>query len=175
MRFFWIGEKGDRADKRRSGIDNLAAALGLKNKDGAGWDMLASFADDPTGAPLRDRKNVTCAPADPTFDGKAFNDLLTSTKTDAGDWAYPVSADVEVRAVPQANGPVIEKPGSVFVRIATENTSNPPTFLRVVTPSGKTGFVSVDSVAPIGNDQLCYVKEAGDWKIGGYVGAGDVP
>jgi len=80
-----------------------------------------------------------------------------------------------VRAVPQANGPVIEKLGSVFVRIATENTSNPPTFLRVVTPSGKTGFVSVDSVAPIGNDQLCYVKEAGDWKIGGYVGAGDVP
>ena len=123
----------------------------------------------------RDRKNVTCAPADPTFDGKAFNDLLTSTKTDAGDWAYPVSADVEVRAVPQANGPVIEKLGSVFVRIATENTSNSPTFLRVVTPSGKTGFVSVDSVAPIGNDQLCYVKEAGDWKIGGYVGAGDVP
>ena len=63
---------------------------------------------------------------------------------------------------------MIEKLGSVFVRIATENASNTPTFLRVVTPSGKTGFVSVDSVAPIGNDQLCYVKEAGDWKIGGY-------
>ena len=63
--FFWIGEKGDRADKRRSGIDNLAAALGLKNKDGAGWDMLASFADDPTGAPLPNRKNAICAPADP--------------------------------------------------------------------------------------------------------------
>lgn len=173
--FFWIGEKGDRADKRRSGIDNLAAALGLKNKDGAGWDMLASFADDPTGAPLPDRKNVICAPADPAFDGKSFNDLLASTKTDAGDWAYPVSADVDVRATPQANAPVIEKLGSVFVRIANENASNAPTFLRVITPSGKTGFVSVDSVAPIGNDQLCYMKEAGDWKIGGYIGAGDVP
>ena len=173
--FFWIGEKGDRADKRRSGIDNLAAALGLKNKDGAGWDMLASFADDPTGAPLPNRKDAICAPADPAFDGKAFNDLLVSTKTDSGDWGYPVSGDVEVRATPQANAPVIEKLGSVFVRIATENSSNAPTFLRVVTPSGKTGFVSVDSVAPIGNDQLCYVKEAGDWKIGGYIGAGDVP
>lgn len=173
--FFWIGEKGDRADKRRSGIDNLAAALGLKNKDGAGWDMLASFADDPTGAPLPNRKDAICAPADPAFDGKAFNDLLASTKTDAGDWAYPVSADVEVRATPQAHAPAIEKLGSVFVRIAAENAPNAPTFLRVVTPSGKTGFVSVDSVAPIGNDQLCYVKEAGDWKIGGYVGAGDVP
>ena len=124
---------------------------------------------------MPNRKNAVCAPADPAFDSKAFNDLLASTKTDVGDWGYPVSADVEVRATPQANAPVIEKLGSVFVRIATENTSNAPTFLRVVTPSGKTGFVSVDSVAPIGNDQLCYVKEAGDWKIGGYIGAGDVP
>jgi hypothetical protein len=173
--FFWIGEKGDRADKRKSGIDNLAAALGLKNKDAAGWDMLASFADDPTGAPLPNRKDSMCAPADPAFDGKAFSELLASTKTDPGDWAYPVSADVEVRAMPQGNAPVIEKLGSVFVRIATENAPNAPTFLRVVTPSGKTGFVSVDSIAPIGNDQLCYVKDAGDWKIGGYIGAGDVP
>jgi hypothetical protein len=173
--FFWIGERGDRADKRKSGIDNLAAALGLKNKDGAGWDMLASFADDPTGAALPNRKDTICAPADPAFDSKAFNDLLESTKTDTDDWGYPVSADVEIRATPQPNAPVIEKLGSVFVRIATENNSNAPTFLRVVTPSGKTGFVSADSVAPIGNDQLCYVKEAGDWKIGGYIGAGDVP
>jgi hypothetical protein len=37
---FWIGEKGDRADKRRSGVDNLAAALGLSNKEGAGWECL---------------------------------------------------------------------------------------------------------------------------------------
>ena len=65
--FFWIGEKGDRADKRRSGIDNLAAALGLKNKDGAGWDMLASFADDPTGAPLPDRKNADLRTRRPDF------------------------------------------------------------------------------------------------------------
>jgi hypothetical protein len=172
--FFWIGEKGDRADKRRSGIENLAAALGLKNKDGAGWDMLASFADDPTGSPLPDRKNAICAPADPIFNGKAFDELLSSTRTDVGDWGYPVSADVEVRAMPQAHAPVIEKLGSVFVRVATENSSNVPTFLRVVTPTGKTGFVSVDSIAPIGNDQLCYVKDAADWKIGGYIGAGDL-
>lgn len=171
--FFWIGEKGNRADKRRSGIDNLAAALGLNNKDGAGWDMLASFADDPTGAPSPERKDAICTPADPTFDGKAFNELLAATKTDPGEWGYPVSADIEVRATPQANAPVIEKLGAVFVRIMTEGAANVPTFLRIVTPSGKTGFVSVDSIAPIGNDQLCYVKDAGDWKIGGYIGVGE--
>jgi hypothetical protein len=80
-----------------------------------------------------------------------------------------------VRSAPQANSPVIERLGSVFVRIDAETASNAPTFMRVVTPAGKTGFVSVDAIAPIGNDQLCYVKEAGDWKIGGYVGTGDVP
>ena len=173
--FFWLREKGDRADKKKSGIDNLAAALGLNNKDGAGWDMLASFADDPTGAASPEQKGATCAPADPNFDRKAFEALMQSTQTDLGDWGYPVSADIEVRAAPQANAPVVEKLGSAFVRIIAENGPNVPTFLRVVTPSGKTGFVSVDSVAPIGNDQICYAKDASGWKIGGYIGGGDAP
>lgn len=106
--FFWLGEKGDRADKRKSGVDNLAAALGLNSKDGAGWDMLASFAEDPTGSPLPEHKGTLCAPADPTFDGKAFNDLMQATQTDPGDWAYPVADGVEVRTMPQPNAPVIE-------------------------------------------------------------------
>src|SRR5262245_33029122 len=58
--FFWLRENGDRADKNKSGVDNLAAALGLNNKDGAGWDMLASFADDPTSGPLPDRNGALC-------------------------------------------------------------------------------------------------------------------
>ncbi|HEY6023259.1 MAG TPA: hypothetical protein VIV34_03675 [Pseudolabrys sp.] len=171
--FFWVREQGDRADKRKSGIDNLAAALGLNNKDGAGWDMLASYAEDPTGAPSPEHKGAICSPADPGFDGNAFRDLLQSTKTDVGEWGYPVSGDIDVHSAPQANAPVIEKLGATFVRILPENEPNAPTFLRIVTPSGKTGFVSVDSIAPIGNDQICYVKDAGGWKIGGYVGGGD--
>jgi hypothetical protein len=171
--FFWLRENGDRADKSKSGVDNLSAALGLNNKDGAGWDMLASFADDPTGSPLPERNGALCAPADPTFDGKAFNDLMQATQTDVGDWAYPVTRDVEVRALPQPNAPVIEKPGMVLLRAMPEDGANIPTFLRIVTPAGKIGFVLVDTVAPIGNDQLCYVKDSGGWKIGGYIGGGD--
>jgi hypothetical protein len=171
--FFWVRENGDRADKRKSGADNLAAALGLNNKDGAGWDMLASFADDPTGSPSPEHKGALCAPADPIFDGKAFNDLLKATRTDVSDWGYPVSPDVEVHATPQASSPVVDKLGPVFVRVMPEGGSNVPSFLRILTPAGKTGFVSVDSIAPIGNDQICYVKDAGGWKIGGYIGGGD--
>jgi len=171
--FFWERENGDRADKRKPGVDNLAAALGLNNKDGGGWDMLASFADDPTGSQSPDHKDAVCAPADPSYDGKAFDDLMQATKTDFGEWGYPVSADVEVRAAPQASAPVIDKLALAFVRVMPEGGSNVPTFLRVVTPAGKTGFVSVDLIAPVGNDQICYVKDAGGWKIGGYIGGGD--
>jgi hypothetical protein len=171
--FFWLRENGDRADKHKSGVENLAAALGLNNKDGAGWDMLASLADDPIGSPLPERKGALCAPADPSFDGKAFNDLMQATQTDADDWAYPVSNDVEVRAMPQASAAVVDKLAVAFVRVIPDDSSNIPTFLRVVTPAGKIGYVAVDSIAPIGNDQICYVKDAGGWKIGGYIGGGD--
>jgi hypothetical protein len=135
--------------------------------------MLASFADDPTGSPSPEHKGAICAPADPTFDAKAFNDLLQATKTDPDEWAYPVSADVEVRATPQLGGAVIDKPPLGFVRVMPENAPNLPAFLRIVTPTGKTGYVSVDSLAPIGNDQICYVRDASGWKIGGYIGGGD--
>ena len=78
-----------------------------------------------------------------------------------------------MRASPQPNAPVIEKLGLAFVRVMPEDGPNIPTFLRIVTPAGKIGYVSVDFVAPIGNDQICYVKDASGWKIGGYIGGGD--
>ena len=50
--FFWKGEKGEKADKNKSGMDNLAAAVQLNAKDDSGWDQLASYAYDPTAAPI---------------------------------------------------------------------------------------------------------------------------
>ena len=171
--FFWERENGNRAESSKPGVDNLAVALGLNNKDGTGWDMIASFADDPTGSQSPDHKGVICAPADPSYDGKAFDDLMQATKTDLDEWGYRVSADVEVRAAPQANAPVVEKLLLACIRVMPEAGPNVPTFLRVVTPAGKTGFVSVDMMAPVGNDQICYVKDSNGWKIGGYIGGGD--
>jgi hypothetical protein len=171
--FFWERENGDGADKTKSGVDNLSAALGLANKDGAGWDMLAGYAEEPTAAPSPQHKGAVCAPADPTFDGPAFDALLKATQTDVGEWGYPVSANIEVHATAQANAPVIDKLALAFVRVMPEASTNAPSYLRIVTPAGKVGFVSIDSIVPIGNDQICYVKEGGVWKIGGYIGGGD--
>ncbi len=176
--FFWEAEEGEKADKKKTGIDNLSAAIGLTGKDAFGWDLLASYASDPTATPFPGKRDIVCTPADPTFDEKALEDLAKSTQTDPGDWGYPLTDGVEVRASNQAKAQVSEKLGLHFVRIlpddddaASADNRVPP--IRIVTPSGKTGFVSADAIAPLGNDQICYVKDGADWKITGFVGAGE--
>lgn len=168
--FFWLGEKGDKADKKKSGLDNLAKAIQLDGKEATGWEMLAAASADPTGMPYPDRKDTICAPADPIFNPQEFEALVKSTGTQ--DWAYPTQSGLEVRSGLQPSAPVVEKLGLHFVHVMADNT--PPNqqspMLRVVTPSGKTGFVPAEALSPLGSDQLCYSKEAGGWKISGFIG-----
>jgi hypothetical protein len=170
--FFWIGEKGDRADKKKPGIDNLAKAISLDGREAPGWEMLESMAEDPTGSPYPDRKDTICAPADPVFNVQELEALAKATGTEEGDWAYPTQPGLEVRSGPQPNAPVVEKLGMHFVWVmednAPDNQQNP--MLRVVVPSGKTGFVPADALNPLGSDQLCYGKAGGGWKIVGFIG-----
>jgi hypothetical protein len=171
--FFWERENGNRADKRKSGADNLAVALGLNNKGGIGWEILFSYTDDPTASASPEHKGAVCTPAEPGFDAQAFDALLKATQSDESEWSYPVAAGTEVRAAPTANAPVIDRLGLAFVHVSPDNKPTPPSYLRVITPSGKAGYVLADAIAPASNDQLCYVKDGGAWKIGGYVGGGE--
>ena len=171
--FIWLRDGRDRADKRKSGIDNLATALSLNNKGGAGWDILYSYTDDPTASPSPAIKGALCTPGEPAYNAAAFAELLKSTQSDASEWGYTLSPSTEVHDKSQASAPVIDKLGPMFVRVAPENVPGSAAYQRIITPSGKAGFVSIDAVAPIGNDQLCYVKDGGAWKIGGYVGGGE--
>jgi hypothetical protein len=172
QKFFWMGEKGDRADKKKPGIDNLAKAVGLDGREAPGWEMLESMAEDPTGSPYPDRKDTICAPADPAFNPQELEALAKATGTEEGDWAYPTQPGLEVRSGPQPNAPVVEKLGMQFVWVmqdnAPDNQQNP--MLRVVAPSGKTGFVPADALNPLGSDQICYGKDGGGWKIVGFIG-----
>jgi hypothetical protein len=171
--FFWIQDK-DMADPKKPGIDNLAKAVDLAAKDGSGWAVVGGYAGEPTAAELSDRKGVFCAPADPTIDPQAFEALGKATQTDPSEWGYPLKDGVEVHAAAQPNSPVVEKLGLNLVHVlpdsGTPNSPNPPAFLHVATPSGKSGFVAMDAVAPLGGDQMCYTKDAGGWKIAGYFG-----
>lgn len=171
--FFWLRDNRIVANKRKAGFDVLAAALGLNNKEGAGWEILASTTEDPTVSPVPGSADALCAPAEPAYDRKAFADLLAATSSDITEWGYPVSTEIAAHATPQSSAPVIEKLGLYFVRLMPETASTPPSWLRIATPNGKIGYVSVNSIAPIGNDQICYVKDGDGWKIGGYVGGGE--
>jgi hypothetical protein len=171
--FFWMQDK-NLADPKKSGIDNLAKAIDLDAKDGSGWEVVGGFANDPTAAELPDKKGVICTPADPNIDPKAFEALGNETQTDPTDWGYALKDGLEVHAAAQANSPVIDKLGLNLVRVLPEagppDNGKEPTFLHVATPSGKSGYVAIDSIAPLGGDQMCYSKDGGGWKIAGYFG-----
>ena len=170
--FFWMGEKGDQADKKKSGIDNLAKAIGLDGKDADGWDTLAGYAGGPTGGPYADRKDTFCSPGQPEFNDNDFGALVKSTGTEDDDWVYLIQAGIEMHSGPQANSPVVEKLGSHFIRVmedeAAANQQVP--MAKIVAPSGKTGYVPDDAISSLSNDEICYGKEGGAWKIVGYLG-----
>jgi hypothetical protein len=171
--FFWVQDK-DLANKSKPGIENLAKAIGLDDKDGSGWDALASFASDPTASELPDHKGTFCSPADPKIDSKAFEALSEATQTDPSEWGYPLKDGLEVRAEAKPNASVVDKLGLNLVRVlpdtAPPSDANPPQFLHVATPSGKSGYIPIDAIAPLGGDEMCYTKDAGGWKISGYFG-----
>jgi hypothetical protein len=170
--FFWVQDK-DVADPKKTGIDNLAKAVNLDAKDDSGWMTVGGFFNDPTAAELPDHNGVMCTPADPTIDPKAFQALGDQTQTDPSEWGYAVKDGVEVHAAVQPNAPVVEKLGLNLVHVLPDlapPAGDGPPLLHVATPSGKTGYVAAGDLAPLGGDNICYVKDTSGWKITGYFG-----
>jgi hypothetical protein len=171
--FFFVNGEKDASDKKKPGIDNLAKALSLDGKEAAGWATLKEYAKEPTAEPDEDHKGVVCAPADPAFDENAAEALAKATQTDPGDWGYPVKDGVEVRSAAKPDAPVTDKLGLYLVRVYPEDSPaaavQGPDFIRVVLPSGKTGYVAGDQLLSLGNEQLCYIKEGAGWKIAGFI------
>lgn len=172
--FFFVNGEKDTADKKKPGIDNLAKALGLDGKDAAaGWATLGEYAKEPTAEADEEHKGVLCAPADPTFDENAAEALAKDTQTDPGEWGYPIKDGVEVLAAGKAGAAVTDKLGLYLVRVYPDDSPaarvEGPDFIRVVLPSGKLGYVAGEQLLSLGNEQLCYSKDAGGWKITGFI------
>jgi hypothetical protein len=166
--FFWLQDK-NLADPKKPGIDNLASAIGLDNPGGSGWEVIAEAAADPTLAEVPQNQGLFCAPAPPNFDPQAFSTLVQETATDPTDWGFPTSDDVEVRATSKPDAPAVEKLGMSFVRVLPDN-SGAPSFVHVALSDAETGYVELSALMPLATDQICYAKEANDWKIAGYIG-----
>ena len=125
--FFWQRENRNVANKRKAGFDMLAAALGLDNKEGAGWEILASYRRGSDRFAARPASPAPSArrPSRPTTARRSTicSPRPTATST---EWGYPVSAEIAVHATPQANAPVIEKLGLLFRAHMPETASTPP-------------------------------------------------
>ena len=175
QKFFWIPEGKDVAEKNKSAIDNLSKAIGLDGQDPPGWDLLAGYASEPTAEPINDPAypGVICAPAEPTLDDKAFEELAMTSETDPAEWGYPTKDGLEARAQPDAKSAVVEKLGLHLVRAYPDDSPASAVntdMIRIVTPSGKLGFIPTDALLPLASDQVCYVKEGSAWKIAGIIG-----
>ena len=176
--FFWDTSGGDKADKTKSGLDNLAAALQLDDKEGGGWDMLDAASQDGSMEPSQVHQGYMCSPAGPKLDANAFNEVLKTTETGPEEWAFPTGNGFEVHGGPQPKSKVTEKLGAILVRVVPDenapesNNQNQQAapLVRIVTPEGKFGYVSEDSLAPLIFEQLCYTKDGNSWRIAGYVG-----
>jgi hypothetical protein len=171
--FFWQREDSNDADPKKSGIDNLATALGLDAPDGSGWQAMENYAAEASATPMPEMKGVVCGPAMPSFNEAEMEKVAQSTRTDPADWAYPTANGLEIRAKPEPAAAVVEKLGMVMVRILPEEENDASAdWLKIVTPAGKVGYAIANALSPFGADQLCYQKDGGGWKIAGYVGAG---
>jgi hypothetical protein len=170
--FFWEREDSNAADAKKSGIDNLAAAMGLDAKDGFGWDLLVTYLADATAEPMTEMKGVVCSPASPQYDEKDFEQAIQATKTDPTDWAYPSTPNLELRAKFDAKSPVLEKLATILLRLYPDEKQpdSAADWIRLIAPSGKVGYVQSTALVPLVSDQLCYLKDASGWHIAGYRG-----
>lgn len=172
--FFWERGSGNGADDKKTSMENFTAAVGLDAPDGSAWDFLADYAAETSASKVGDRQDMVCSPAGPLFDDNQFFELVKTTETNHDEWGYPLKDGIEAKESAKPDAKVVEKLGLNFIRVVIEDTpaETAVPMLRIVTPSGKTAFIPAESLAPLGIDQLCYVKRDGNWKIMGYVGEG---
>jgi hypothetical protein len=173
--FFWERDFAAVFAATKSGVENLAAAIGLEQGDGQGWKTLATFAAEPTAAPLASRPGIICAPARPQFDEAEFHALISQTGTDPVDWTYPRITTVPMRAAADATGAVVETLGLHLVRVLGDASDlERSSWTQIVAPSGRTGFVAPGLLISLSPERLCYGKDVtGRWRIAGFVGSGD--
>lgn len=178
--FFWDRDFGQRFDRRKPAVDNLAMAIALEHDNGAGWDKLFEFAAETAVATLDSRPGVVCTPAQPSYDGVAYAKLLDATYTSAMDWAYPRADSTPVRDAPHVTAATIGALGSEFVWLlgfaGPDSESDPGRKLwaRVAMPDGRTGFVAPRSLMALTTERLCYSWDpVQGWQIAGFIAGGN--
>lgn len=173
--FFWERGGGNGVDDKKSALDNFAAAVGLDGKDGAGWDFLGDYAAEPSASRVNGRDDMVCGPASPVFREDDFLGVVRETQTNPIEWGYPLRDGIEARESVKPDSRLVARLGLYFVRVIFDDAlpDTPEPMLRIVTPAGKLAVIPAGTLAPLGIDQVCYVKQNDGWKIMGFIGEGE--
>jgi len=173
--FFWEREVGTLPPAAETpGAALLQEALALNDPASHGWAALARFAADPAPAPAPGRAGVVCTPAYPVFNEPALRAAMTATGSDFYDWAYPAADTVPVLSRPLAGAKSIATPGAALLHVLVWPDGDAG-YAKVALPNGKTGYVAAAQLRPLATDQLCFIKTDAGWRIGGYIGGGEMP
>jgi hypothetical protein len=187
--FVWTlaGTLSDEFDSGRDALHNFKVVFGFRPpgadadaavENGPFWDALAAFAADKTYYKASDSGNLICGPmgadvADEDILEQARNKV--ATHGDQVDWYFtlgdtPVAKRPGDRGLPIAKADKLALPVLSKFPLGKEGEPEPePTFLEVLLPSGKTGWIPVSAARPLAAERLCYAKTvAGEWKIVGY-------
>jgi len=191
--FLWTlgGAPADQLDLGRDAIHNFKVVFGFRAlgkdvdggvEDGPSWDTLAAFANDPSYYSATDAGNLVCGPIGADLaDDKIFEQARKKIETgdDGADWYFTL-AETAVAKAPGDTGPPVAKVGTVALPAISlyppareGEAALQPTYLEVLLPSGKSGWIQAAAVRPLTTDRLCYVRTPnGDWKIGSVDQAG---
>lgn len=173
--FFWEREVGSLPPAADTpGASLLQEALGLNDQASHGWSALARFAADPAPGPAPGRAGVVCTPAYPVFNEPALRAAMTATDSEFFDWAYPATDDVPALSRPHSDAKSVATLGAALLHVLVW-PGNDTGYAEVALPDGKTGYVAAAQLRPLATDQLCYIKTDAGWRIGGYIGGGEMP
>lgn len=181
--FVWLqqDEIADEFDFGGDALQNFKVLFGFREagkyvdggvKDGPYWDDLATFAANAKFQKVSD--TLVCGPMTAiVLDQDVFDRARQKIAADdSTEWYFTVG-DTAVTAGP-GSGATVGKVGAVALPLldeypqAREGSAAAPaiTHLKVLLPSGKSGWIPVSAALLLDPDRLCYAMTAsGDWKI----------
>jgi len=180
--FVWLqqDEIADQFDFGGDALQNFKVLFGFREagkqvdggvKDGPYWDDLANFAANTKFQRASD--TLVCGP----MTAIVAEDVLDQARQkigadDSTDWYFTLG-DTDVTASP-GGGATVGHVGQVALPLldeypqARQGSSEAPavTHLKVLLPSGKSGWIAVSAAMLLNPDRLCFaVTAGGDWKI----------
>ena len=183
--FVWTANGALSADFNPGGspLDNFKAVFGFRAPgaatdggvdNGPFWDDLNAFAADNTFYKDANVGNLVCGPMlAEASDEDAFEEVgkKVDTPDEPTTWYFTL-AETTVTASRDPKAAAVGKVGTVALPLLSVfpaqegDAPRPPTYLEVLLPSGRSGWIPVSAARPMVSNRLCYAKtSAGKWVI----------